>query len=395
LKIQSIVQYPVKYNIIKEGWAAGSQYHSYYFWPSETTSIIIEVQTSNGLIGVGEAAVEHWYYGNTLEHNSKTLELYEERIKGEDPENLARIHRLADSVIGRGAPSSTSSKDALDTALLDIAGQAHSEPIYNLLGGAYQTSFELMTNLYLDTADAMAQKAMESVKDGYTGLKIKCGMEVEEKGYSLKNIYKDLAKLVKTLEVVPSTIQIDGDCNQSWGSAHRAISLIKANNLERYANLGIEQPLGYLDLQGASKIGKATSVPVVLDESIFSPEMLIEVIRNGAADRIVVKPSRVGGLTESKKLITIAEAASINVCLDNSPCSKIGMTAMCHAAALVKEPYPACADLHTWLKEDPVKKGGLTVEDGLAKISSAPGLGIELDYDVLEKIKVRSQSINR
>jgi L-alanine-DL-glutamate epimerase-like enolase superfamily enzyme len=378
------------YHIIKEGWTADSQYHSYYFWPSETTSLIIEVQTSNGLIGIGEAAVEHWYYGNTLEHNSKILKLYEERIKGEDPENLARIHKLVDAAIGRGAPSSKSSKDALDTALLDIAGQAHSEPIYNLLGGAYQTTFELMTNLYLDTAERMAQKAMEAVKHGYTGLKIKCGLEVEEKGYSLKNINQDLAKLLKTLEVVPNTIQVDGDCNQSWGSAHRTISLIKANNLENYSNVGIEQPVGYLDLQGASEIAKATSIPVVLDESIFSPEMLIEVIRRGAADRIVVKPSRVGGLTESKKLITIAEAAGINVCLDNAPCSRIGMTAMCHAAALVKEPYPACADLHSWLKEDPVKKGGLTVEDGSAKISSAPGLGIELNYDVLEETRVRT-----
>jgi L-alanine-DL-glutamate epimerase-like enolase superfamily enzyme len=377
------------YHIIKEGWSAESTYHSYYFWPSTTSSIIIEVHTSNGLVGIGEAAVEHWYYGNTLEHNSKMLKLYEESVRGCDPENLSQLHKLVDAAIGRGAPGVRSSKDALDTALLDIIGQAHSEPIYNLLGGAYETEFELMTNLYLDSPEMMAQKALDAVKQGYTGLKIKCGMEVEEKGYSLANIALDLAKLEKTLEAVPSTIQVDGDFNQAWGAAHRTISIVKSHNLERYGNLGLEQPIGYLDLEGASRIAKAVSVPLVLDESIFSPEMLIEVVRRDAADRIVVKPSRVGGLTESKKLITIAEAASINVCLDNAPCSKIGMTAMCHAAAIVREPYPACADLHTWLKEDPVKRGGVSIEEGRAKLPQSSGLGIELNYDILDQIKIK------
>ena len=69
--------------------------------------------------------------------------------------------------------------------------------------------------------------------------------------------------------------------------------------------------LKYLDLHGARKIIESVTVPVVLDESVFSTEMLMEIIRIGAADRIVIKPSRVGGLIESRNMIVIAEAAGL------------------------------------------------------------------------------------
>ena len=389
MKIQSIEQHPVTYHAIKEGWSDTAGHHNYEFWPANIPSIIIEIQTSNGLTGIGEAPVEHWYYGNTLEHNSKVLKLYEKRIKNEDPINLNRIEKILDGVMSRGAPSAKPSKDATVTALLDIIGQARSEPIYNLLGGALQTEFLLMTNLYLDTANAMAEQAVKFVKGGYTGLKIKCGMEVEEKGWSLNNAKSDLAKLVKALEVTPDTIYVDADFNQSFGSAHRAISLVRAYDLEKYGNLSLEQPTGYLDLEGASKITRAITLPLVLDETIFSAKMMIEVVRRAAADRICLKPSRVGGLMEARRIIAIAEAAEIGIGLDHVPCSKIGDSALCHIAATVREPYPICADLSTWIKENPVKHGGVTWDNGQAKLPSKSGLGIELNRDILEEIELK------
>lgn len=306
------------YHVRKEGWG-DDKYHKFGFWPSEAPSLIIEVQTSNGLVGLGEAVVSHWYYGNTLQHNSSTLRLYEQRLENEDPENLNRIHKLLDSAIGHGSQNVKASQDALVTALLDIIGQDRDEPIYNLLGGAYQKEFELMTNLYLATPEEMANQALDYAKRGYTGLKIKCGTEVQERGWSLPAVEKDVEKLTTTLEGVPSTVYVDGDCNQAWGPAHRAISIIRSHGLEKYGNFAIEQPTAYFDLAGASKISRSVSVPVILDESVMSPEIVVEIIRKEAADRIVVKPSRVGGLIESRKIINLAEAAKIAVSLDNSP----------------------------------------------------------------------------
>jgi L-Ala-D/L-Glu epimerase len=389
MKIQRIDQYPVKYHLQKEGWSQDDKHHNYKFWPSEIQNIIIVIHTTGGLVGIGEAPVLHWYYGNTLEHNRRILQLYEEDVKGEDPTNLARIHSLIEKSVGYGAPGSKASLDALDMALLDIAGRAESLPVHQLLGGAYQTEFDLQTNLYLDTADAMAEKGAEYVQMGYKGLKIKCGLEVEEKGWSLANAGRDLEKLKRTLDTVPDTIAVDGDFNQSWGSAIRTIQMVKAHSLERYQNLGLEQPIKFQDLEGASMIASELSLPLILDETIFSQEMLIEVIRRKAAHRIVVKPPRLGGLVESRKSIIIAEAAGINVSVDGGPYSKIGDTALCHLAATVKEPYPVDCEFHTWLRENPVKSGGVTLEAGVAKISQRPGLDIELDFDAIEQMRIR------
>lgn len=375
----------------KEGWS-DTVHHHYGFWPSYADSVIIEMHTSNGLVGIGEATVLPWYYGNTLEHNQAMLELYGRSISGQDPENLALIHKLVGASIGYGAPGPKASIDALDMALFDIIGQARSQPIYGLLGGAYQTEFDLQTNLYLDTPDAMAEAALEYVKRGFQGLKIKCGMEVEERGWSLKGANDDIRKLVKTLEVVPESISVDADFNQSWGTAMRTIQFVKSFGLERYSNLALEQPTKFQDITGAGEIVKAVRLPLVLDEAIYSPEMLIEVIRHKAAHRIVAKPPRVGGLTESRRLIVIAEAAGINVSVDGGPYSKIGDTSLCHLAATVKEPYPLDCEFHTWIKENPVKSGGVELEGGKAKMSPAAGLGVKLDYDAIESMKVPAPS---
>lgn len=95
--------------------------------------------------------------------------------------------------------------------------------------------------------------------------------------------------------------------NQSWGTAKRTITMVKAFNLERYPNLSIEQPVHWSDIEGASKIAQAIGLPLVLDETITSPEALMEVVRRNAADRIVIKPGRVGGIYIARKMIIIAE----------------------------------------------------------------------------------------
>jgi L-alanine-DL-glutamate epimerase-like enolase superfamily enzyme len=290
--------------------------------------------------------------------------------------------------MGRGHPSARAADDAIDMALLDLLGKAWGEPVYNLLGGYHHLKIPMNPNLYLGTPERMVEQAKEFIKRGYKALKIKCGMDLEEKGWNLETARFDIDKLVRTLQELPQTIMIDADSNQAWGNYKRAITIVKAYELEKFLNLGIEQPTHYMDIAGASKIASSISLPLILDETIFSPESLVEVIRRNAADRIVIKPSRIGGIYIARKMIAMAEASGINVAVDGLPYSKIGDTAMAHLAATIKEPYPGDLESHTWLRENPVKSGGLKIEDGYAKISSSPGLGIDLDEDAIEKIRV-------
>jgi len=389
MEIERIEKIPVEYHIEKEGWSRNVESKKYDFWPATLPGVIIKLHVSGGLCGVGEAVTQYWYLGSTLEHVYRALSMFEVALKGKDPRNLEKIHKIMESNLGRGAPGVQPAKDGLNMALYDVLGKHYGEPAYNLLGGAHQTSFQLMTNLYLGTPETMAKRAKEYADRGYS-LKIKCGMDIEEKGWSLATAKKDVRKLTLTLETVPDTIYVDADSNQSWGTAKRTITIVKSNNLEKYSNLAIEQPVQYADLEGASRIAAAISLPVVLDESIYSPEVLIEAIRKNAADRIVIKPTRVGGLYTTRKMISIAEAAGVNVSIDSTPFSKIGDTAVCHVAATIREPYPLDVETHTWLKENSVKSGGLVLDGDIAKIDSKPGLGIELNEDVIESIRLKN-----
>lgn len=391
MKIKSVERIPVLYHVMKKGWGEEGETHSkkYELWPSTMPCVLVKITTTNGLTGIGESMAMDWYLGNTQSHNFALLGLYAKQLQGEDPTNVERIHKILLSSSGRGHPNARSADDAIDMALLDLLGQAWGEPVYTILGGFHHTKIPINPNLYMGTPENMAEEAKEFVRRGYKALKIKCGMDIEQEGWSLETARHDLAKLTRTLEEVPETILIDADPNQSWGNYKRAISIVKAYNLERYLNLGIEQPVHYLDIEGASKIARAIRLQLILDESIFSPEAFAEVIRRNAADRIVLKTSRVGGIYVARKMITMAETFGINVAIDSLPYSRIGDTAMCHLAATIKEPYPGDLETHTWLKENPVKRGGLVIEDGYAKVPSSPGLGIELDEDVIEKMRVQ------
>lgn len=72
----------------------------------------------------------------------------------------------------------------------------------------------------------------------------------------------------------------------------------------------------------------------------------------------------------------------------------IGDAALCHLAATVQEPYPLCADLYTWLKENPIKKPGIIIDKGHVSITSSRGLGIELDHDILDQIKIKPNDMS-
>ena len=158
-------------------------------------------------------------------------------------------------------------------------------------------------------------------------------------------------------------------------------------NKKFYPNLSIEQPLHHLDLIGHKFIRDALHIPVILDEAVVSPQAMLQIVMQGAADRIVLKFNRVGGLFLAKKIATICETANIGISLDTMPFTKLGDTAACHLAATLREPYPVDAEGHLWFEDTPFI-GGLTIKNGRASINDAPGFGVELDDNKLNAMRI-------
>src|SRR5438093_6953764 len=99
---------------------------------------------------------------------------------------------------------------------------------------------------------------------------------------SLNRAKVEVGKITATLESIPDTVLVDADANQAWGNSSRTVREVKAYGLEKYPNLSLEQPGRLGDLTGARRIREATSLPLVLDESVYSAEILTEIIRTQA-----------------------------------------------------------------------------------------------------------------
>ena len=382
MKIKNIDKFPIDLHFTKVGYREEDKASS--VWASGVYSIIIRVNTDEGISGLGEATTITHYFNETQEGMMKLLESYEQLLVGEDPFNVANAHCKMDLVTGANVPGCHSSRAAIDIALYDIIGKAKNQPVYEVLGGAYRTEFELLTNLYEESPEEKAKAAREYVKKGFRGLKIKVGDILLTKGWSMQNFRREKDKLIAALEAVPPDIYIDADANQSWGNAKIALSAVEELLQNKYyPNLSLEQPLHYLDISGHKFLRRLVRVPIILDESVLSPEAMLQIAKNDAADRIVLKINRVGGFWPARKIIAIAEAAHIGISIDTMPFTKLGDTASCHLAATVRDPYPVDAEGHLWFDNVSPFKGGIEIKDSRAILPRTSGLGVQLDEDIL------------
>jgi len=384
MKIKNIEKFPLRLRPIKVGYRKEDKSSS--VWASGVPSIVVRVDTDEGISGLGEATTMTWYFNETQEGMMKLLESYEQLLTGEDPFNVDKAHCRMDLITGADAPGCHSARAAIDMALYDIIGKAQNRPVYEVLGGAYRTEFEMLTNLYEDSPEEKAKVCKESVRKGFRGLKIKVGDILLTKGWSMQNLRKEKDKLIAALEAVPPDIYVDADANQSWTNAKIAVNMVEELFQDKYyPNLSLEQPLHYLDISGHSFLRRSTKVPIILDESVLSPEAMLQIAKHAAADRIVLKLNRVGGCWPARKVISIAEAASIGISVDTMPFTKLGDTANCHLAATIKDPYPVDAEGHLWFDANPFR-GGIEIKNGRAILPKEPGLGVELDEEILKRV---------
>jgi L-alanine-DL-glutamate epimerase-like enolase superfamily enzyme len=384
MKIKNVELFPISMRPVKAGYRPEDELSKI----ARVDTIIIRISTDSGIVGYGEGATIRSYFNQTMATMIHWLKAYSPELIGQNPMDVIKINHILDTISGERAPGCHPSRAAVEMAIYDIIGKAHKCPAYEVLGGAFRTEFEMLTNLYEDNPEEKARAAKEFVKKGFRGLKIKIGDNVLMRGFSVENFRKGKEKLIAALEAVPDDIYIDADANQCWSNAKIVVQIFEDVLHEKfYPNLSVEQPLHHLDIDGHSYLRNALKVPIILDESVVSPEAMFQIARREAADRIVLKINRVGGFTKARKIIDICEAASIGISLDTMPFTKLGDTAMCHLGATIRDPYPVDAEGHLWFETTPFS-GGIELRNGRVYLPKTPGLGVELDEGELKRLLI-------
>jgi L-alanine-DL-glutamate epimerase-like enolase superfamily enzyme len=387
MRIVDVQVFPLRLKVVKPGYVANQSVGL-----PERSTIIVRLTTDASVAGLGEAAAGTAGFHQTMGAMLDWLRGYAEVLKGRDPLDRIDAHRRMDQVSGANPAACQPARAAIDLALHDIAGKAYGCPVYELLGGAYRTTFELQTNLYEQTPRSMAAACRTFARRGYRGLKVKVGSTIRRHGLTMTSLREEKAKLLAALAAVANDVAIDADANQSWINAKGVVRLVEEVQRARFhPNLAIEQPLHYLDLAGHRYIRDRLNIPVLLDESVLSSESMVQIIKQDAADRIVLKFNRVGGLWAARKIIALCEGAGIGVSLDTMPFTLLGDTANCHLAATIRDAHPIDAEGFQWFADTPFR-GGVQLADGEARLTRAPGFGVELDERKLKAMTIAPEA---
>jgi o-succinylbenzoate synthase len=353
-----------------EAFSVALRYHEpFKIAPSTSTeshNIIVKIYTDYEVFGIGEASPSKRVTHETPQTVMKTLDKIAPHLIGMHPLRIEQIMETMDQTV----VENLSAKAAIDMALHDILGKTTRRPLFELLGGYRQ---EVLTDITLGIKkpEEMAKDAVKAVEKGFRALKVKVGINPEE----------DFERIREIRKAADSDVTIRIDANQGW-TVRQAIKVLK--KLERLNVEFVEQPVKADDIKGLAEVKKNSSIPVMADESVHSPEDAIHIIRKDAAGLINIKLMKSGGILKARKIAAVAEAGNMPCMIGCMGESTIGITAGVHFATAAKSIQYADLDSDILLKDKTVLKGGAKLKASKRIPLMKPGLGIiKLDEEIL------------
>ena len=254
---------------------------------------------------------------------------------------------------------------AIDTALWDWRCRRDGQPLWRAAGGAKSRIPVYTTEggwLHLST-DRLVAETVAARDAGFRGAKIKVGKP---------HLSEDVARLQAVREAVGDGFEIMVDANQCFTLSE---ALRRA---PRYAELGIswfEEPLPADDVVGHVRLAAASAVPIAVGESLYSPSQFAAYVQQGACSIVQVDVARVGGITPWLKVAHMAETFNLAVCPHFLMELHVSLCGAVQSAAWV-EYIPQL---------DAIASSRLRIDDGLALVPESPGLGIEWQWDEIER----------
>ncbi len=337
-------------------------------------AVLVKIHSEDGTIGYGEAcAWEPEFYGETLESVSSTIEKYiAPKIVGQNLFNINRILAIIDANLAKV----TCAKEGIDLALHDLVGKTLNVPVTTLLGGCFREEIAIASEIGIDTPEAMAENALDIVKLGIKVIKIKGSNEM---GLDVKRI-----KAVR--EAVGDEIGLRLDPNAAWTTSGtiKVMKEVEGCNLQL-----LEQPVPGWDLKGMAHIRNSIGIPLMADESIWTPQDVIKIAEYGAADIINIKIAKSCGLALAKKIEAVSESLGLPCIVGTEIEPGFSLIAKLHLAASMKiDPLASEFTELTLLKKN-ILKQKITIKDGRVKVPNGPGFGVELDQSVFETVIIK------
>ncbi len=307
-------------------------------------SAVVEIE-HEGLVGLGEAAPDRYFDGETAEVVLKTVKAAGPVI-GKDPFLIEDIT----AEVARKFPKAHATLCAIDMALHDLVGKMLGVPVYRMLGLNPDRTPVTSFTIGIEEPKVMAERAA-AVKD-FKVLKIKVGTKRDE----------EMLRAIRGATDLPIRV----DANTGW-TKEEAV-----RNIEKLAKFDIqfvEQPIPPGDNEALRWIRERAALPIMTDESSVNLKDLPALV--GCVDAINVKLMKCGGLREAIRMIHFAHANGMKVMLGCMLETSLAITAAAHISPMVEY---VDLDGNFLIADDPYE--GIALKGGRHILPDRPGLGV-------------------
>jgi D-galactarolactone cycloisomerase len=326
--------------------------------------IIVRVFTDEGLTGYGEA----FAYGaplavcNVIDESLAPLLLGQSALRIEALVDL--MHRGTMIYGRRGLAMFAIS--GVEIALWDLLGKARGAPVCELLGGAVRPRLPAYASLLrYDSPVEVGRACRHYVAQGFRMLKLH---------------QTDVESVRAAREAVGDKVELMLDTNCPWTPAE-AIAMTRA--LAPYRLFWLEEPVWPPeDYRGLAEVARATDTPIALGENESTLFGFREIVAQGAADILQPSVTKVGGISELRKIAALAQAANLPVA-PHSFYVGPGLAATLHVAAAMGGAMPV--EFPTGRHETSLLARPIAARDGMVEVPTGPGLGVEINEDAIQK----------
>ena len=345
-------------------------------FPVHPRSVFVKIETDQGITGWGEPSLEG--HAHTQVTAVKELGRY---LLGKDPFEIERHWQaMYRGDFYRGGPVLTSAISGVDQALWDILGKALGQPVHQLLGGRCRDKIKVYGGTGGNEPSEVAENTKRTHEQGYLAAKF-CPVDATEIIDGIDVIRKVYKRVEAARNAVPDEFDILLDFHGRLAPS-MAIAVIDA--ITELRPLFVEEPILPENVDQMARVAHAVKVPIATGERRYTKFDFRELFEKQAV--AVVQPDlcHAGGITEVKKIASMAEAYYVGVAPHNP------LQALSTAACLQID---ACSPNFLIQERGSLGEGLLkepfVVKEGYIDIPTGPGMGVELDPDALEEHKAK------
>jgi muconate cycloisomerase len=338
--------------------------------------LLVRVHTDEGLVGVGETqAWRRQGSAETLVNLVRTIEdHFEPILLGRSPFDVAgALQALNDALY-----NTLYAQAAVGDALYDLVGRALGVPVHVLLGGECRTRVRVGAVLSIKPrVEDLIDSAQALYERGFRHFGLKIGVDP---AVDLRNVMA-----LRTHFGDRIVLRVDANGALSYDAA---LGLLK--RLEPYDVDVAEQPIALWDLAGLAALGRATAIPIMVDESVSTEHSLLEVVRQRAATVVQTKIAKNGGIYRVLRLWHLAAAAGMRIYPGNHPSTSVATAAVAQICGAWPGPLMegvfavgVTGALATDIVTNPI-----VPDNGEIAVPAGPGLGVDLDMDRIAALRI-------